>query len=182
MELTEAAAMLANDRFKLQEKQKWADLGCGTGTFTLALAGLLPHQSTIYAVDTNISALEQIPADYNGVSIEKQALDFENEILKIKNVDGILMANSLHYIKDKKSFIQKAIGFLKHDGCFLLVEYDTNVANQWVPYPLSYSSLTEQFNKAGFHSISKLQERDSVFGRAKLYSVIIQRENSFSLE
>jgi ubiquinone/menaquinone biosynthesis C-methylase UbiE len=174
MELTEATAMLANDRFNVQQKQQWADLGCGKGTFTLALAGLLQPQSIIYAVDTNSSALKQIPAYYHGVNIEKQALDFDKETLGAKNLDGILIANSLHYIKDKNSFIQKAIGYLKGDGCFLLVEYDTNAANKWVPYPLSFASLTELFNKAGFTSIRKLQERASLFGRAKMYSVIIQ--------
>lgn len=30
---------------------RWADLGCGSGTFTLALAGLLPSGSTIDAID-----------------------------------------------------------------------------------------------------------------------------------
>jgi SAM-dependent methyltransferase len=109
------------------------------------------------------------------VIIEKQKMDFEKETLQIKNFDGILMANSLHYIKDKKSFIQKTINCLEPGGRFLIVEYDTNIPNQWVPYPVNFSSLTELFNKAGFSSIRKLQEKNSVFGRAKLYSVIIQR-------
>jgi ubiquinone/menaquinone biosynthesis C-methylase UbiE len=175
MELIEAAKMLDNNSINSMQKEKWADLGCGNGTFTLALAGLLQPGSIIYAVDTNLSALKQIPGDYNGVLIEKQKMDFEKENLQINKLDGILMANSLHYIKDKNSFIQKAKGSLEPDGRFLIVEYDTNIANQWVPYPLNFSSLTEQFNKAGFSSIRKLQERNSVFGRAKLYSAIIRR-------
>jgi ubiquinone/menaquinone biosynthesis C-methylase UbiE len=175
MELTEAAKMLANDKFTSHEKEKWADLGCGNGTFTLALAGLLRPQSIIYAVDRDKSALNKIPNEYNSVVIEKIPDNFEAHDLLFKNLDGILMANSLHYIKDKSSFIQRAIGYLKQDGCFLLVEYDTNKANQWVPYPLSFSSLIELFNGAGFHSISKLNERASLFGRAELYSALIQK-------
>lgn len=31
--------------------QIWADLGCGDGTFTHALAHLLPNGSHIYAID-----------------------------------------------------------------------------------------------------------------------------------
>jgi ubiquinone/menaquinone biosynthesis C-methylase UbiE len=175
MEPAQAAILLSNDIFDSQQKQKWADLGCGSGTFTLALAGFLQPQSIICAVDTDESALKQIPGSYNSVTIKKMPEDFEKSNLPFKNLDGILMSNSLHYINDKSSLIQRAIGYLKHDGCFLLVEYDTNKANQWVPYPLSFASLTELFNKAGFHSVRKLQEKTSVFGRAKLYSVIIQR-------
>ena len=43
----------------------WADLGAGTGTFTLALAELLGAGSTIYAVDADanaIHALGELPA------------------------------------------------------------------------------------------------------------------------
>lgn len=166
--------MLANDNFNSLQKEKWADLGCGNGTFTLALAGLLKPRSTIYAMDTDTLALKKIPAEYNAVAIEKIPGDFEGPGLSFKNLDGILMANSLHYIKDKDSFIQLAMGWLKPDGCFLLVEYDTDEANQWMPYPLSFSSLIELFNKAGFHSLRKLQERPSAFGRANLYSVIVR--------
>jgi len=175
MELLQASKMLTNDNFNSLQKEKWADLGCGKGTFTVALAGLLPPQSIIYAIDTDASALKQIPADYNEVVIEKIPADFERSTLPFNNLDGILMANSLHYIKDKSSFIQKAGTCLKEPGCFLLVEYDMNEANQWVPYPLSFFSLIELFNKAGFSSIRKLQEKPSLFGRAKLYSVIIRR-------
>ena len=39
----------------------WADLGCGDGTFTLALASLLPAGSTIYAVDQDAAALRALP-------------------------------------------------------------------------------------------------------------------------
>jgi methylase of polypeptide subunit release factors len=62
MELIEAAKMLENDSFNSLQKERWADLGCGSGTFTIALAGLLKPQSIIYAIDTNASALKQIPA------------------------------------------------------------------------------------------------------------------------
>jgi len=167
--------MLANDKFNSLQKEKWTDLGCGNGTFTLALAHLLQPQSVIYAVDTKKSALDHIPAEYNSVIIEKIQDNFEVQDLPFKDLDGILMANSLHFIKDKNSFIQRAVDYLKENGCFLLIEYDTDRANQWVPYPVSYSSLTGLFNKAGFHSIRKLQERVSVFGRSKLYSTLIHR-------
>src|SRR5258706_6345068 len=175
MEWAEAVKMLSSDNFNSFQKEKWADLGCGRGTFTLALAHLLQPQSIIYAVDKDKSALDQIPIEFNSVIIEKIRGNFETHGLPFKNLNGILMANSLHYIKDKNSFVQKAAAYLEEDGCFLLIEYDTNKANQWIPYPLSFSSLIGLFNKAGFDSITKLQETASVFGHSKLYSALIRR-------
>ncbi len=175
MQLTDAAKMLAGDHFNSSKKEIWADLGCGTGAFTLALAGLLQTGSKIYAVDTNSSALSGIPAEYKQVAIEKCRINFETADLSFEKLDGVLMANSLHYVLDKKIFIQKMTSHLKEAGHFLIVEYDTEKANQWVPYPLSFSSLTEQFTKAGFNSIRKLAEKPSVYRRANIYSAIIGR-------
>jgi ubiquinone/menaquinone biosynthesis C-methylase UbiE len=175
MEPAEAINLLSNDSFNYPQPQQWADLGCGSGTFTLALAGLLKPQSSIHAIDNNEQALKQIPAQHNKVLIEKIRADFNQPGISFTGLNGILMANSLHYIKDKDSFIQKSGEWLKEDGSFLLVEYDMTQSNQWVPYPLSFSSAEKLFYKAGFSTIRKLAEIDSRFRRAKLYSLLIQQ-------
>lgn len=155
-------------------KQQWADLGCGTGTFTLALASLLPPQSTIYAMDTNAAALQQIPTQHHHTTIITTHGDFVNDNLPTTPLNGILLANALHYAKDQPAFIKKAAAYLAPTGCFILVEYDTDISNPWVPYPLSFTKLTKLFNSAGFTSIDKLSERPSLYGRAMIYSVQIK--------
>jgi ubiquinone/menaquinone biosynthesis C-methylase UbiE len=175
MELNEAISFLPND-IVAPGKTKWADLGCGTGTFTLALASMLKPLSTIYALDADSSSLKRIPGNYNGVVIEKQQGNFEKDELPFTGLDGILMANSLHYVKDKTSFINKISRMLQSAGCFLLVEYDTEKSNQWVPYPLNFLNANDLFKEAGFSSTRKLQEKPSLFGRANLYSMLIKRQ------
>ena len=174
MELNEAISFLPDD-ISTKEKTKWVDLGCGTGTFTLALASLFKPSSTIYAVDADSSSLKRIPGNYNGVIIEKQQSNFEKDELPLTGLDGILMANSLHYVKDKTGFINKISRMLQPAGCFLLIEYDTDKSNQWVPYSLSFLNAKKLFSEAGFSSIHKLQEKPSLFGRANLYSLFIKR-------
>jgi ubiquinone/menaquinone biosynthesis C-methylase UbiE len=175
MEPAEAINMLANEHLNFPGAQQWADLGCGSGTFTLALAGLLHPQSMIYAMDMNERNIKQIPTHYNKVTIEKITGDFNQQDIIFKNLDGILMTNSLHYVKDKASFIKRTSAWLKEDGCFLLVEYEMEQPNQWVPYPLNFSASEKLFHKAGFSSVKKLKEKASLFGGAKLYSVLIRR-------
>jgi len=86
-----------------------------------------------------------------------------------------MMANSLHFIENKFSFIAKAKTWLKPSGCFLIVEYDTNKANRWVPWPVDYFSLEKLFRSSGFTLINKIAEQSSIFGRANLYSAMIRR-------
>jgi len=73
----------------------WADLGCGTGTFTLAFADLLAPGSVIHAMDSDASALRKIPPAHKSVSITTHRGDFlKPQIWRFADLDGILMANS----------------------------------------------------------------------------------------
>lgn len=172
---SEAVEMLNhNNRNLFKEILQWADLGCGNGTFTLALATLMQPESIIYAIDSNASSLKQIPSSYHSIKIEKQKIDFVNENLNLKNLDGILMANSLHYVKDKKSLLKKLLEKMKENGSFLIVEYDTEIpVPRWVPYPTSFSALKELFIEIGYTNIQKLHERKSVYSKM-MYSALIK--------
>lgn len=174
MRLQEAIALIQNGYLSITEPVKWADLGCGTGLFTHALASLLPAGSLIYAIDTDQASLTSI-ADHNDVIIEKVRQDFVQDNWPFETLDGILMANSLHYVKDKPAFIEKANHHLTESDCFLLVEYDTDTANPWVPYPLRYNSLKQLFEKAGYLSVKKLHEMPSAYRKANLYVTLIKR-------
>src|ERR1043165_3350816 len=104
--------------------QLWLDLGCGTGLFTLALAANLPSGSKIIAIDKDEKALRKIPARVNDVAIQTMAADFVSDALAVREVDGILLANSLHYVKYKVIFLKKLISSMKTNGVFLIIEYD----------------------------------------------------------
>jgi hypothetical protein len=54
------------------------------------------------------------------------------------------------------------------------VEYDMEIANHWVPYPISFLTLKKLFNDVGFSFVEKISERPSVFNRANLYSAIVE--------
>lgn len=50
MQIQEAIELIQTAELK-REQATWADLGCGTGLFSVALSHLLPPHSKIYAVD-----------------------------------------------------------------------------------------------------------------------------------
>jgi len=152
--------------------RQWADLGCGSGLFTTALAQLLPSGSTVYGVDTNPTVRRQAPSSDRPASIIPVRADFVKDPLTLPLLDGILMANSLHYVKDKPALIQKLRSYMQEESPFLVVEYDTGQPVPiWVPYPISYHSLTRLFKD---YTTQKLGERPSAYGRANMYAALVR--------
>jgi SAM-dependent methyltransferase len=174
MRLRDAVDLLADSGVGALGPTTWADLGCGDGTFTLALADLLSPGSTIHAMDRDASALRRIPSAHKRVRILTHRGDFTKETWLFGDLDGILMANSLHYVRDQAAFIRGCAQYLKASHRFLIVEYDTTAANPWVPYPVNQIRLRDLFERAGYSSIRVLRSRPSVFRRAPLYAAAIE--------
>lgn len=151
----------------------WVDLGSGEGTFTHALASLLAPGSVVHAIDTDASALAGLRAS-SPVRIVPHALDFVSVPWPVDVVDGILMANSLHYVRDQRGFLALCASRLSPRGRFLVVEYDTTTASPWVPYPVPRGGLAGLFASVGF-SVGFLGSRRSVFRRAELYAAVAER-------
>jgi SAM-dependent methyltransferase len=140
----------------------WTDLGCGSGVFTHALARLLPNDSLIYAIDKNDQTFK--PTQGHNTRIEFIRADFERGLLNLPALDGILMANALHYVADKPAFLDKLNMHIKDSGSFIIVEYDTMKANPWVPYPINFNTLQTLFVDAGYPNCEKLGEKRSRYG------------------
>ena len=177
MRSRDAIEMLADSGVDALGPTSWADLGCGDGTFTVALAALLASGSVIHAMDLDGSALRRIPSLHNRVRIITYRGDFMKRPWPFADLDGILMANSLHYVEDQAAFIRACDAHMKSRRRFLIVEYDTNEANRWVPFPVNRSRLTALFAGAGYPSITFLGSRPSAYRRAPLYAALIAPSN-----
>lgn len=174
MTRNEAISFITNAVPHAYRPQRWADLGCGSGTFTDALAYLLPSGSHIYAVDNEVQNLPTTMG--NDVSVEFVKMDFEKSEFKFSNFDGVLMANSLHFVKDKLGLFKQLEGCFSSGKKFVIIEYDTNIPNLWVPYPLSFNDLKALFTLIQHHEIVKVAERQSRFGGGNMYAALIQLE------
>ncbi len=130
----------------------WADLGAGTGAFTAALADLLGAGAQITAVDRDrgpLRALEQRLSGRDGLTVAVMQGDFTGP-LALHDLDGVLMANSLHFVRDKAPVLEAVRQALKPGGTLLVVEYGTDRGNPWVPHPFSFVTWQTLAAGAGF--------------------------------
>jgi trans-aconitate methyltransferase len=171
----DARALIAHPSLRPGAPQVWADLGCGRGTFTLALAALLPAGSTIHAVDADRAALAALPRASHHVAIVPHVGDFTADAWPRAGLNGVLMANALHYVEDQDSFLERLVAAMEEPR-LLLVEYDTAAANPWVPFPLGRQSAARRLARAGLPSVTDLGRRASVFRRAAIYAVLATPE------
>ena len=171
MKHNDALSFLQKAQIEKDKPQRWLDLGCGSGTFTNALAALLAAGSEIVAVD---KAPQQFKPNITHSPVHFLQADFTTELLPVAGVDGIFMSNALHYVADQKPFIQRIETYFAKQKQFLIVEYDREKANQWVPFPLSFERLRRLFSSLGYFNIQKLNERPSAYGQGNMYLAHIQ--------
>ena len=130
---------------------RWADLGAGEGAFTLALAELLGPGAHILAVDRDPRRLEAIRGRF-----DVRVADF-TQPLDLRDLDGVLMANSLHFVRDKEPVLRAVHGTLKVGGRLVIVEYGTDRGNAWVPHPFTYAQWETMAARAGFSNTKLLK-------------------------
>jgi ubiquinone/menaquinone biosynthesis C-methylase UbiE len=157
----------------------YADFGAGSGTFTLALREIIGPEATIYAVDRNRASLNKLESNHRARFDTTRNLiplrdDFSNT-LELPPLDGIVMANSLHFFKDKEKILRHVYGFLKTNGVLLLVEYNVDSGNLWVPHPLTFDTFQILAPQAGFTEPRLLAKAPSRFLK-EFYSAAANRK------
>src|SRR5262245_6961353 len=149
----------------------WADFGAGDGTFTAALARLIGRGSTIYAVDRRARALDTLeralPLD--GAEVIPVVGDFTGPLTlpgatPARALDGMLLANSLHFVADPDVVLQRLADWLRPGGAVVIVEYDRRAASRWVPYPIMPARLADIAARAGLSAPTITATRPSSYG------------------
>jgi len=152
----------------------WADLGSGSGAFTLALADLLGSGAQIYAVDTDSRALRAqaslMRTHFPEVQMHYLTADFTRP-LSLPLLDGLLMANALHYVRQKGPVLDLIRAYLRPGGRLLLIEYNAEWGNPWVPHPLTYPAWEALIQQHGFSQTRLLTTVPSRFLR-EIYAAL----------
>src|SRR5439155_2317142 len=93
--------------------------GAGAGAFTLARADLSGPHGLIHAIDRDRGALAELRASAVSsiprAEIRTQVGDFTQR-LELDDLDGVVMANSLHFVEEKLPVLARVRRYLKSEG------------------------------------------------------------------
>ena len=92
-------------------------------------------------------------------------------------LDGLIAANSLHYVPADRqvAVVRRLAGHLRPGGRFVIVEYDTDRGNRWVPYPFTFRSWERIAEAAGLVDAQPLGRVPSRFLGAIHSAVAVRR-------
>ena len=158
----------------------WADFGAGDGTFTRALATRLGPGSRIYAVDRDarsLAALKRSVARSGAdVAIVRADLEqpFELPDLEPGTLDGLLAANTLHFMSDPAAVLARLARWLRPGGSAVVIEYDQRTRSRWVPHPIPSADLPALFEAAALSPARVVARMESAFG-GEMYVAVGRR-------
>lgn len=154
----------------------WADLGSGEGAFTLALADLLDPAAVIYSVDKDSSSLRRQGLAMRKSFPQRSVSYLHADFTRFDNfppLEGVVMANSLHFLThaQKLAFLARLRGLMRPGAQLILVEYNADQGNLWVPHPLSFPTWQETAQECGYTQTARLGARPSRF-LGEIYSAV----------
>ena len=155
----------------------WADFGAGDGTFTRALAARLGAGARVFAVDRDARALLALGRELAGVTIVRADLEQAFELAGVERgtLDGLLLANTLHFMREPAEVLTQLATWLRPGGSAVLIEYDQRSPSRWVPRPIDAAELPALFQAAGLERPRIVARADSAFG-GEMYVAVGRRQ------
>jgi ubiquinone/menaquinone biosynthesis C-methylase UbiE len=111
--------------------QKLADLGSGSGFYTLAGGKIVGEQGEVYSIDVLEAALDHTVAEArlkNIRNIKTLVADLEQSNscsqIPLGSVDMVLLANIVHQLKQRENIFKEAYRILKTGGKLVVIEWN----------------------------------------------------------
>lgn len=165
VELSEAIALIGPATGR--PTGTWADLGAGSGLFSRALAALMEDRGRVIAVDRDAGALKAIERVAPAATIEVVVADVRapDAIPELRDaaLEGAVLANVLHFVDDPGELLRRLGRLLRPGAAVVVVEYEGERANRWVPHPLPPARLAEVARAAGLTAPRVVARRPSAY-------------------
>ena len=113
-------------RLGLKPGQVVADLGAGTGLFSVPLAKAVAAGGKVYAVEIDKGFLPIIEgrAKESKLSNVRTVLgEFSDPKLPAADVDMAFMHDVLHHVEDRVGYLKAAARYIKQNGRFAVIDY-----------------------------------------------------------
>lgn len=150
-------------KFNIKEKMAVADIGCGTGFFTISIAKIVKNEGLVYAIDVSdymLKKLEKKVKKYKikNVKIIKSSAENLKEI-KDESVDLSLVLFSLHHFNDKLASIKEILRITKKRGEIYILD---PLKKRLLIHGLKEKELNEILNLIKNHEIKISRKKFNV--------------------
>lgn len=102
-----------------------ADIGSGSGSFSIPMAKAIAPNGILYAVDIDQAMLDHVAARAReaGVTNLRTVLgDYDDPKLPVKNVDVAFFHRVLHMIEHRQAYLNANAKYLKPDGRVVVID------------------------------------------------------------
>jgi len=144
----------------------WADIGCGTGFFTIPLANEVKE---VYALDIRAEMLSDLSESLTQLQIHNvKVLQSEESRLPLpdQRVDGILTSLVLHEVEQPLEFFRELNRVLQTGGRLVVIEWAKASTEMGPPleHRLSIQQLDDWALTTGFAKVKSWQWSDNYIG------------------
>jgi len=114
---------------KLREGMHVADLGAGSGHYSIEAGHIVGASGAVYAIEVQKDLLPRIDDDAKSAGLNNVHVMWgdveENQGTKLgdKSVDAVILSNILFQAEDKTGLLREAYRILKPDGRTLLIDW-----------------------------------------------------------
>jgi len=132
-----------------------ADLGSGSGYFSVHLARAVGPQGRVYAVDVNADmneVLRERVADEGLDNVEVILGRFEDPLLPDGAIDLVLVVDTYHHLEDRPAYFRRLRGDLAPGGRVAVIDYDDRGGwfVRWFEHKTDKPVLVREMAEAGY--------------------------------
>jgi len=112
-------------KLKLKPGDIVADVGSGSGAFSISMAKAIAPNGILYAVDIDQKMLDYVAnrAKSEGVTNLRTVLgEYDDPKLPVKNVDVAFFHRVLHMIEHRQTYVNSTAKYLKPDGRIVVID------------------------------------------------------------
>lgn len=145
---------------KLKPGMLVADIGAGTGVFSLPFARAVRPGGTVYAVEVDEKLLEHIAetATEQGVANVQTVYGEFHDPLLPPGVDLAFIHDVLHHIEDRATYLKNLAGYLKPGGRIAIIDFKAGVGGHRndAAMQLSQDQVTAMMAQVGLKPVEEI--------------------------